>query len=75
MPIFFRTLNPLCVYGREQITIVRHILMSVLKKRIKHHKSLPEVVPRLLFIQLRYNGMSVVKAAEAVGVSPQTGYN
>ncbi len=61
--------------GREQIAIVKHVPMSVLKKRIKHHKGLPEVVPRLLFIRLRYNGMSVVKAAENVGVSPQTGYN
>lgn len=61
--------------GREQIAIVKHVPMSVLKKRIKHPKGLPEVVPRLLFIRLRYNEVSVVKAAEAVGVSPQTGYN
>lgn len=61
--------------GREQIAIVKHVPMSVLKKRIKHHKGLPEVVPRLLFIRLRYKEVSVVKAAEAVGVSPQTGYN
>ncbi len=61
--------------GRELIAIVRHVPSSVLKKRIKHHKGLPEVVPRLLFIRLRYKGMSVVKAADAVGVSGQTGYN
>ena len=61
--------------GREQITIVRHVPLSVLNKRIKHPKGLPEVVPRLVFIRLRYKGMSVVDAAEAVGVSHQTGYN
>ncbi|MDR9816980.1 MAG: helix-turn-helix domain-containing protein [Candidatus Methanoculleus thermohydrogenotrophicum] len=33
------------------------------------------MVPRLVFIRLRYKGMSVVDAAEAVGVSHQTGYN
>ncbi|KUK98880.1 MAG: hypothetical protein XE11_2838 [Methanomicrobiales archaeon 53_19] len=49
--------------------------MSTLKKRIKHHQGLPEVVPRLVFIQLRYTGMSVVKAAKSIGVSGQTGYN
>ena len=32
-------------------------------------------MPRLLFIRLRYKGVSVVKAADAVGVSRQTGYN
>ncbi len=61
--------------GREQIAIVKHVPFSVLEKRIKHHKGLPEIVPRLLFIRLRYKGMSVVKAADAVGVSGQTGYN
>jgi len=61
--------------GRELIAIVKHVPYSVLKKWIKHHKGLPEVMPRLLFIRLRYNGMSVVKAAGAVGVSGQTGYN
>lgn len=61
--------------GRELIAIVKHVPYSVLKKRIKHHKGLPEVMPRLLFIRLRYKGMSVVKAADAVGVSGQTGYN
>ncbi|MCE5338883.1 MAG: IS630 family transposase [Methanomicrobiaceae archaeon] len=60
---------------REQIAIVRHVPLSVLKEQIKHHKGLPEVVPRLVFIQLRYTGMSVVQAAEAVGVTGQTGYN
>jgi len=53
--------------GREQIAIVRHVPLSTLKKRIKHHQGLPEVVPRLVFIQLRYTGMSVVKAAESIG--------
>lgn len=61
--------------GQEQIAIVRHVPFSVLKKRIKHHKGLPEVLPRLLFIRLRYTGVSVDKAADAVGVSGQTGYN
>ena len=61
--------------GQEQIAIVKHVPFSVLKKRIKHHKGLPEIVPRLLFIRLRYKGLSVVKAAAAVGVSGQTGYN
>ncbi len=61
--------------GREQIAIVQHVPYSVLKKRIKHHKGLPEVMPRLLFIRLRYIGVSVVNAADAVGVSGQTGYN
>jgi putative transposase len=61
--------------GREQIAIVRHVPYAVLKKRIKHHHGLPEVMPRLLFIRLRYKGVSVVNAADAVGVSGQTGYN
>ena len=61
--------------GRELIPIANHVPLSVLKKRIKHHKGLPEIVPRLLFIRLRYKGMSVVNAADAVGVSHQTGYN
>ncbi|MDR9817285.1 MAG: helix-turn-helix domain-containing protein [Candidatus Methanoculleus thermohydrogenotrophicum] len=61
--------------GREQITIARHVSLSVLKKQITHPKGLPQVVPRLVFVQLRYKGMSVVNAAEAVGVSHQTGYN
>ncbi|MFY1644705.1 hypothetical protein ACK11Z_13325 [Methanoculleus bourgensis] len=54
--------------GREQIAIARHVPLSVLKKRIKH-QGLPKVVPCLVFIQLRYTGMSVVQAAEAVGIS------
>ncbi|MFY9545539.1 MAG: IS630 family transposase [Candidatus Methanoculleus thermohydrogenotrophicum] len=33
------------------------------------------MVPRLLFTQLRYQGMSVVSAADTVWVSTQTGYN
>ena len=61
--------------GREQIAIIKHALLPDLKKRIKDLKFLPEVVPCLLFIRLRYNEMSVVKAAEAIGVSTQTGYN
>ena len=61
--------------GREQIAIVRHVPLSVLNKQIKHPKGLPQVIPRLVFIRLRYKGMSVVDAAEAVGVSHQTGYN
>lgn len=61
--------------GCEQIAIVRHVPLSTLKKRIKHHKGLPEIAPRLVFIRLRYQGMSVVNVAEAVGVSTQTGYN
>jgi len=61
--------------GREQIAIVRHVSMSTLKKRIEHHKGLPEVVPRLVFIQLRYKRMSIVRAAEIVEVSGQMGYN
>ncbi len=32
-------------------------------------------MPCLLFIRLQYKGMSAVKAADAVGVSGQTGYN
>jgi putative transposase len=59
----------------ELIAIVRHVPLSVLKKRIKHHQGLPEMVPRLLFTQLRYQGMSVVSAADTVWVSTQTGYN
>jgi len=43
--------------GREQIAIVRHVPLSVLNKRIKHPKGLPQVVPRLVFIRLRYKGM------------------
>jgi len=31
--------------GREQIAIVRHVPLSVLNKRIKHPKGLPQVVP------------------------------
>jgi hypothetical protein len=42
--------------GQEQIAIVKHVPYSILKKRIKHHKGLPEVMPRLLFIRLRYKG-------------------
>ena len=61
--------------GQEQIAIVKYVPFSVLKKRIKHHKGLPEVLPRLLFIRLWYTGISVVKAADAVGASGQTGYN
>ena len=53
--------------GREQIAVVRHVPLSVLNKRIKHPKGLPQVVPRLVFIRLRYKGMSVVDAAETVG--------
>jgi len=37
--------------GREQIAIVKHVPTSVLKKRIKRHRGLPEVVSRLLFIR------------------------
>ena len=55
--------------GREQIAIARHVPLSVLKKRIKHHQGLPKDVPHLVFVQLRYTGMSAVQAAEAVGVS------
>jgi len=61
--------------GREQIAIVQHVPYPVLKKRIKHHEGLTEIAPLPLFIRLRYTGVSVVKAADAVGVSSQTGYN
>ena len=55
--------------GREQIAIARHVPLSVLKKRIKHYQGLPKDVPHLVFVQLRYTGMSAVQAAEAVGIS------
>jgi len=61
--------------SREQIPFVKHVPLSVLTKRMKHHTGLPEVVSHLLFIRLRYAGMSVVKAADTVEVSDQTGYN
>ncbi len=38
---------------REQIATVRYVPLSILKKQIKHHKGLPEAVPRLLFTRLR----------------------
>jgi len=55
--------------GREQIAIARHVPLSVLKKRIKHHQALPKVVPHLVFVHLRYTGMRAVQAAQAVGIS------
>lgn len=55
--------------------VIRHVPMSTLKKRIKHRKGLPEMVPCPVFIQLRYTGMSVVKSADSIGVSGQTDYN
>lgn len=61
--------------GREQIAIVRHVLPSVLKKRIKRHTRLPEAVPRQVCVRLRYTGLSVVQAAEVVEVPGQTDYN
>ena len=61
--------------GREQIAIVRHVPLSILKKWIKRHKGLPDITLRLMFIRLRYRGMSVATAADTVGVSTQTGYN
>lgn len=60
---------------QEQIAIVKHIPYAILQKRIKHHKGLPEVMPRLLFIRLWYKGVSVIKTKDAFGVSGQTGYN
>ena len=54
--------------GREQIAIARHVPLSVLEET-DQAPGIAQVVPCLVFIQLRYTGMSAVQAAEAVGIS------
>jgi putative transposase len=63
----------------EAIAIVRHVPMEELNKILKNSEKdaarASRVRERLVFIRMRYMGYTVPEAAEAAGISHQTGYN
>jgi len=58
----------------EQIQIQRHLSIDDLDQRIKSLERDTRVLKRLYFIKFRYQGDSVEKASERVGVTRMVGY-
>jgi len=59
----------------EQIPIQRHLSIEDLDQRIKSLEKNTRVLKRLYFIKFRYQGDSVEKASERVGVTRMVGYH
>jgi putative transposase len=59
----------------EQIKIIMHISSHELKEKIKDYSIHAKILKRLLFINLRYLGKSVLESSKIVGISAGTGYN
>lgn len=58
----------------EHVHIIQHISEDELKAWIKKEKD-SDTLKRLIFICLRYSGLSVNEASKRVGASKSTGYN
>jgi putative transposase len=59
---------------REEIPIQRLMNIEELNRKIKSVEKDVKILKRLYFIKFRYNGDSVEKAAEKVGVTKRIGY-
>jgi putative transposase len=59
---------------REEIPIQRLMNIEQLNRKIKTVEKDVKILKRLYFIKFRYNGDSVEKAAEKVGVTKRIGY-
>ena len=58
----------------EQIEIIRHISAPELSQKIKEYSLGAKILKRLLFINMRYSGKSVVESCKLMGISLATGY-
>ncbi|RZN14448.1 MAG: IS630 family transposase, partial [Methanosarcinales archaeon] len=58
----------------ESITIVRHMSVEELTKRIKSTEKNVKILQRLYLIKFRYEGLSVEKAAKRVEISKPVAY-
>ncbi|MDY6864747.1 MAG: transposase [Halobacteriota archaeon] len=58
----------------EQIPIRRHESLDELNKRIKTLEKDSKILKRLCFIKYRYEGESVERAAQQVGITKSVGY-
>jgi putative transposase len=58
----------------EQIHIQKHLSLKELDQRIKSLERDTRVLKRLYFVKFRYQGNSVEKASEQVGVTRMVGY-
>jgi putative transposase len=58
----------------EQIPVQRHLSLENLEQKIKFLERDTRILKRLYFIKFRYQGDSVEKASERVGVTRMVGY-
>lgn len=58
----------------EQINIIKHIPSIELAKKIKDYSLQTKIHKRLLFINLRYSGISISESCDLLGISLGTGY-
>ncbi len=58
----------------EQIAIKKHMTMEELFRRIRNLETDTKILQRLYFVKHRYDGMSVEKASQLVGVAKPVGY-
>ena len=63
------------VSNTEQIEIKKLISAQELKEKIRDYTLQSKILKRLLFINLRYSGLSVPEASQKLGISIGTGYN
>src|SRR5512136_1167994 len=59
---------------QEEISIQRLMNIEELNRKIKSVEKDVKILKRLYFVKFRYNGESVEKAAEKVGVTKRIGY-
>lgn len=58
----------------EQIKIIKHISVKEIAEKIKDYSIQNKILNRLIFIKLRYSGMTVLDACNFLSISPATGY-
>jgi putative transposase len=58
----------------EQISIQKHLPLEELNQRIKSLETDTKILKRLYFVKFRYQGESVEKASERVGITRMVGY-
>ncbi len=59
----------------EQIEIIRHISAPELSQKIKEYSLGAKILKRLLFINMRYSGKSVVESCKLMVYHLQLGIN
>lgn len=58
----------------EQIRIIKHISAKEIAKKIKDYSIQTKILKRLIFINLRYSGQTVLESCKNLSISPATGY-